>query len=987
MLKRIFCSNKVTALDMFAALILLLSLLIRFITGVGFNDLLQKEAVVDIGYLANGTDAGNFYYIDSGKGRVTGIRNNGVEFILTSGSDISDFYQAEDLCIDPRDNSFYVATVDWDSSGFLLGSERILHYSASGRYIKTVYEVLYQPTDEINKHRIFDIRFMDGKLSFVRADDKQVSFCVIENGEIISEQSYDYPEAWVYFQNFAHEADGTIYGIEKRGHIIKFADTKQSVVYTSPKNSKEVIYDIDIQNGKLFFVDIYGGRICRVLSDRIAHTILSSQILNGKSTNGKGVFISNVYAKHDTLFTVYNDTVINFQADGRILSREKSFLIGQRQTLIRFSYIFIFGLSFLCLVYLVLRIVFHVLVNKPKISMVAVSETAIVIFTLILSSSIIFGVSNPFQYNYLKHVTRQLRDIAISGANLFNENWFNNINSASDFMNEDYAAMSNLLHSITTDQHTYDSRYGAEVNVIDDDGRGYAIVYTDNSIGNYYPMAPATYADVKKVYDTGEPVESAPTLAGGGTFLFGHAPIFNREGKVVAVFSITQDNYRIMETFDNIIINIAISVMLIIIALIFFMNEGFVIIPQISEEKRLGTKYASIGDNPAPLSMLRIMSFAVGFTLNMTASFLSVYTSSFWNESLGISEAMAGAFPLFMNVIFVSITALFCGVLFRKIGFRYLTAIGVVSASCGDLLAGLSQNYISICFALLLNGLGFGILFNSISLAIGMVEPPEKQAKGFVDSNIGNMAGINIGSIIGSILASNFSYNKVFFVSSTLWASLIFIFWRVGRKIEIPVKVETITEKTVNNKPKFIPIKAFILAVIVCMPYAFMDNFEYYYIPIFIDSLGYNPTYASMLFMIHSVCVVALSSSLAGIMWDKLKEKSIVISYFLALSSWILIVNTTDLKIASMAMVLLGISFSFGTASSMQSILNAACIKNVNEDTRLSLVNFSIGMGTALAPIVIGTIVDYGATFGMFAFAGICAVLLTLSFIIMRTSE
>ena len=353
MFKKIFGNPKSSLFDITVALFFLLSLVLKFVTGVDISSLLTKGAAVEIGYLANGTDKNNFYYIDSGKGRVTKIQNNRVEFSLTSGSDISDFYQAEDLCINPNDNSFYVSTVDWDSSGFLLASERILHYSAAGKYIETAYTASYKPTDEINKHRIFDIRFSDGKLSFIRADDKQVSFCVIENGEIISEESYDYPEAWVYFQNFAHEADGTIYGVEKRGHIIKFANNAQSVVYTSPKGSKEVLYDVDVfQNGQIFFVDVYGGRICRVISDTLAYPVIYSQILDGQSTNGKGVQISNVYAKSDILFTVYNDSVVAFKANGQVLSREGTFANGKKRNLINLSYLLIFGLGLFCLGYL-----------------------------------------------------------------------------------------------------------------------------------------------------------------------------------------------------------------------------------------------------------------------------------------------------------------------------------------------------------------------------------------------------------------------------------------------------------------------------------------------------------------------------------------------------------------------------------------------------------------------------------------------------------
>ena len=59
--------------------------------------------------------------------------------------------------------------------------------------------------------------------------------------------------------------------------------------------------------------------------------------------------ISNVYAKSDMLFTVYNDEIVAFKANGQVLSREGTFVNGKRLNLINWSYIAIFGLSLLCL--------------------------------------------------------------------------------------------------------------------------------------------------------------------------------------------------------------------------------------------------------------------------------------------------------------------------------------------------------------------------------------------------------------------------------------------------------------------------------------------------------------------------------------------------------------------------------------------------------------------------------------------------------------
>ena len=146
-----------------------------------------------------------------------------------------------------------------------------------------------------------------------------------------------------------------------------------------------------------------------------------------------------------------------------------------------------------------------------------------------------------------------------------------------------------------------------------------------------------------------------------------------------------------------------ISAVLSIIVIMFLINETF----SLADGKKKyeeGTKI-TISGSVVPVYMLRLAAFGVCFVLNMTSSFLSVYTSSFWSKGLGISEAMAGAVPLFANGVFSALSALVCPRLMEKAGFRRLAAAGILCSGAGDLLAGLSRGYPSIVLALLLNGL------------------------------------------------------------------------------------------------------------------------------------------------------------------------------------------------------------------------------------------------------------------------------------------
>lgn len=897
------------------------------------------------------------------------------------------FYQAEDLCVDSSDHSFYVLSVDWDLSGYLLASERILHYDANGKYIETTYEESYQPSDEVNKHRLFDLRMYGDEISFVRADDTSVCLCKVKNGQVYWQKEYEFADAWVYLQNFAHDAADHVYGIDKRGRILSFEEESDSVFYESPENSGEVLYDLDItSDGEVVYVDIYHGRICRVDSKDSSTAILTQGTVTGKDNNGIGAEVSNVFCYENILATIYNGNAVFFTKDGTIIKQIDSFSKGTGMWIEHAIAIVIFMILLGCFVYAVFRVLFYFRVHRPVIAMSVVLEGLLIVYTVFLSAGIISGVSVPFQRSYFESTTGQLKDMALTGANRFEPKWLEGVQSAKDFMGEDYTNISNLMHAITTDNHDEDSRYGAEIDIIDSDGRAYALCYTDNSIGTYYPLDEWTKQEVQEIIDTGRATESEPTVSAGGTFLFGRAPIYDGD-KVVGVFAVAQDNFRVKESFDNVIRNITISILLALIAIIFLFNEGFTLAPQLRQKTRKDGP--TIGGHPVPLYMLRIMAFTIAFVLNMTSSFLSVYTSSFWNESLGIPESLAGAIPLFANAILVAVSALFCPALLRKIGFRGLTAIGILCSASGDCLAGFSNRYVAIVLALFLNGAGFGILMNSISIAISMIDQSEHRQVGFAGYNAGYTAGSNSGMIFGSFLAGVLAYHQIFYVTTALWLAQMVLFVKVGKEIvsKENVRKESVGKESKVQKQKWqsvYPVKGFLYVLIISVPYAMIGSFQYYYIPILSEQLGYNEKYASLLMVIFAICGVLLGNRLSLYMWKQLKRKAIYFAVLLALAAWLIIAWTSDLRIIGAAMILLGVSFSFGLSVMVEAYLQIKQVQKLGEDTAMSVYNFATGIGQSFSSIVCGLILGAGMLFGMSIFAGICVVFLVVYWLFYR---
>lgn len=415
--------------------------------------------------------------------------------------------------------------------------------------------------------------------------------------------------------------------------------------------------------------------------------------------------------------------------------------------------------------------------------------------------------------------------------------------------------------------------------------------------------------------------------------------------------------------------NIFINVLLVTIALLFLLNEIYVTAKEKRQERKHNSDVPCIDGKPVPVHVMRLCAFGISFVLNMTSSFLSVYTSGFWTETLGITQALAGAVPLFANSLFVTASALFVPILHEKAGFRFTVAAGVICSCGGDLLAGLSVNYSSIVLALLLNGLGFGLLLNSISISIGRMEPEEKRQTAVSNFNASCMAGINSGMIAGSFLAGAIAYHRIFYVTSVLWALLWLLFAYASRFI--PGKAVGLYKRRGIIQ---LPWRSLLYNVVLVLPYALTGSFMYYYIPIYTSNLGYSEKYCSLLMILYALCVIVLSTPLSRMIWERLKRRSVYLAVGMALFAWLMIAAATHMIVALIAMLILGISFSFGLNVLVFAFMEDTSAQGINGEDAMSVYNFFNSAGQTVSSIVCGLILGAGMLRGMLVFSGCCVL-------------
>ena len=969
-MRRYLSKKGILLSDVGVCLTLAVFFLLFNIFGMRFEDADRGDLLLGTGYMALPAEDDGALLIDSGKSRILRVKDGKAAWELSVEAGTGDFYQAENLCT-AGDGSFYVHSVDWDDSGFLLASERILHYGADGKLLETSYVRGYAKADEVNQHRLYDPQIINGRLYVLYADDKGITQFEINRGEAFEVYSWDFEDAWIYMQNFRQTGVGEFYAVGKKGQLAKFSKEGIETVYTADETAHEVLFFVETDSaGNIFYTDIYNGRVCRIVDKGHSEEVFRATDFGEESTAfGSITSLKIIPGSNGDLFGCMTDSkVAILNGEGKVLFSTDSLERGSSLQFKAIRMWIIIVVSVLHIAYLVLRFLFYLLAHRPKLRTIWKMEIGFGLFAFAMTTVLMFSLSTSFERSYMESLAKQVENLAISGSNMIEADWLKKIDSMSDFMGEDYRNVLDALYGVAVKNHDYNERFGAQLEMLDEDGRAYSIAYSDSSIGVYYPLDEYSAKELAGIYTSGKGLYNLSSVFSGGTFIYGRAPVFDKNGNVAGVLNVALDSYRERETLRGNARSIMVSAVLVIIIIMFLINESFYMAEERKEFKE--GKKITIRGSVVPAYMLRAAAFGVCFVLNMTSSFLSVYTSSFWSVELGISASMAGAVPLFANGVFSALSALFCPKLMEKIGFNRLAAAGILCSGAGDLLAGLSRSYPSIVLALLLNGLGFGILINSISIVIGLIDGGKDREAGYAGFNAGCVSGINCGMIVGSILVSFIQYHQVFYITTALWLSLIFLFRDVGRTIPKAVPAESVERVRGKLSPS-----AFLYTVGVVMPYAAAGSFMYYYLPLLVTSGGYSEEYVSLLMMVYAVCGIFLGQKLASVMWTKLGRGSVLFAILLALSGWEIIAVFPTMSMVAMAMLFIGVSSSFGVNVMMNAFLTQRGVAEMGQDMAVGVYEFASRTGQCVSPLVCSALMGMGFAYGIGVFAVGCVVL------------
>lgn len=924
-------------------------------------------------WLVKTDSSGNSYAVDKERSRIVVIdRDRQVSRIVNGNASEGDtFFYPDNIYVD-NEGGIYIHDIQWSPSGFSLDGECIMYYTPDGKFDRYVYEVKY---DEIycDKHRLFALTEYDGLVYFIAADEKGfVLNSVSPSGGEVSELAvFSLEDAITLIQDFAFDpVSRVIYAVDKRGLLLEAANgtvTQVRDVYKNVAGEEKIALfrAAADDNGSVYVTDIAANRLlCFSRENGYNYSQVSA---------GSAIWNVAVNNENSQISFIKEGQIYVLDSSGKVILEGSEFAkspeLLRKEGLLDLSLL----LAALAGLYLLLRI--FSLIITFKYSENQRIGVLVAVSILIVTAIIVGQLMGEFRKTYRDEIIKKLEMSAQIVSNTTDLEALKGIKTPRDYLNDDYKKLLSSINNTLNKNFEYcDDMY---CNILKYDGeKAFAMAYIDNSIGAYYPLFGAEAEEVRQIYMTGNILHSN-SVSETGSYIYAKVPIYDKDSEVTAVVEVGTLSDVLTSSVNAMIRKIVIPFIMLILVILFAFSEIFSFFDLRSKYKQ----EARTNKRTVPLHVVRLLVFVTFMAFNMATSFLPIYILKFAGKDWGITRELAASIPMSVNLVFIGITSLFCARLLGIFGFRPVAALSACIAFGGDLILALAHNYTMIIAGLALNGLGVGIITNSIHMFIASSKFGENKDNGYGFSiyNAASLSGINVGLMFGAALAVNLGQSNVFLVSTVVWFGVAFIFFLLGRNITVIRAEEGAEEHGSMSLRQFILNKNVLrFMAFIQIPYIAMSSFTYYYVPIFVNSQGLGENESCMMIMISSLFSVYLSVVLTGYLGNKIKHSTIYLSSLITYAALIVFALHMSVPMLIVSLIMIGIANSFGSTSRVDFFTSSEEANAYGQDRAMGIYNFVDNIGESAGPVLLGGIISSGFLAGIIKLVGIFAGLNSL---------
>ena len=531
------------------------------------------------------------------------------------------------------------------------------------------------------------------------------------------------------------------------------------------------------------------------------------------------------------------------------------------------------------------------------------------------------------------------------------------------YMNADYqAVLKQLCQTITRDGAIDPSTYSGIYKTFGD--KLSALAYHDGLRGIFYPY---DYQYGKSIYarvaETGEPYVGE-VVDIYGVWLNGVVPLKNSAGETVGLLEVGVDQSAQREAnralFKSTLMDLA---MVLFVLLFVFFEIGFFnshVMDRTDRSDAAGQRY----DEGA----LRFTSFLALTGVFLSASFLPLYIKSLAPASGRFPDLIIGL-PMAIETMCGAVIALLYGHIRVRAGLKTDVVLGCLVILAGMVATGLAPTYDWLIAGRVVVGMGMGLLMIAFRTYF-LIEPDEgRKESGIIALTAGVIAGINVGSVSGGMLAARIGMRPVFGIQAALLAlaavaALALVRNRRrpapnGRAAGAPAPWTFLRERAVWG-----------FFVFIFLPVTACGLFLGFLFPLFAEAQGCSINEISLAFMLFGAASVYLGPALTRLTTALFgARRAMPVGALTMTAALLLFAAFQSLGAAYATIILFGLTESLVFNQGMSYYSSLPSVRRFGADKAMGVYNVFESGGEALGPMVFGLAASLSLGLGIAAIA------------------
>jgi predicted MFS family arabinose efflux permease len=878
------------------------------------------------------------------------------------------FFFANEIAFDPAGN-LYVASTYIDTETLTVNREAIVRFSPEGRPEAVVYALEHSPdryTDNIGTIR--SLQWTPDGLRFCRVQADGIHGVRVDPAGGAPAEETVTP--------LAHADDNVIYAaISADGRELAYS-TAATEIYAGapgaalakrydgrnlPDEVQSIPSDLHYLDGELVFSDLGRDAIVKLTGPDAAEPLFDKAIALAHGYADDFYECKSFQIGADDLVLPNNGKVVHFRTAAPAAIRTQDRAQGDAALWVRRAAIWLqlatFAVLALALVFLAIR---HASPDGRRMAK-QVALVGLMIGTAVgITTYMIF---NNMNRRLEEEARNNLRGYLAVGQIVVDADAVDRIQHVKHYMNADYqAVLKQLCQTITRNGAIDPSTYSGIYKTFGD--KLSALAYHDGLRGIFYPY---DYQYAKSIYarvaETGEPYVGE-VVDIYGVWLNGVVPLKNSAGTTVGLLEVGVDQSAQREAnralFKSTLMDLA---MVLFVLLFVFFEIGFFsshVMDRTDRNDAAGQRY----DEGA----LRFTSFLAITGVFLSASFLPLYIKTL-APAVGRFPDLIIGLPMVIETLCGALVALLYGHVRFRAGLKTDVVLGCLAVAGGMVATALAPTYDLLIAGRVVVGMGMGLLMIAFRTYF-LIEPDEgKKESGIIALTAGVIAGINVGSVSGGMIAARIGMQPVFGIQAALLvlaavAALALVRPRRrpppnGRAAGAPTPWAFLFDRAVWS-----------FFVFIFLPVTACGLFLGFLFPLFAEKQGCSINEIGLAFMLFGAASVYLGPALTRLTTALFgARRAMPVGALIMTGALLLFAAFQTLGAAYATIVLFGLTESLVFNQGMSYYSSLPSVRRFGEDKAMGVYNVFESGGEALGPMVFGLAASLSLGLGIAAIA------------------